>query len=64
MSSQDLFQLYFSTSESGEFSVSWKLANVVPVFKKGKKEDPGNYRPITLTSGKIMENIIFFFRSH
>jgi len=64
MSSQDLFQLYFSTWESGEFSVSWKLANVVPVFKKGKKEDPGNYRPITLTSGKIMENIIFFFRSH
>ncbi|PKU43370.1 rna-directed dna polymerase from mobile element jockey-like [Limosa lapponica baueri] len=46
--------------ESGEFPVDWKLANVVPIFKKGKKEDPGNYRPVSLTSvpGKVMEKVI------
>ena len=46
--------------ESGEVPVDWKLANVVPIFKKGKKEDPGNYRPVSLTSvpGKIMEKVI------
>ena len=38
----------------------WKLANVVPIFKKGGKEFKENYRPISLTSivCKLMESII------
>ncbi|KAJ7403654.1 RNA-directed DNA polymerase from mobile element jockey [Pitangus sulphuratus] len=46
--------------ESREATVDWKLASVVMIFKKGEKEDPGNYRPVSLISvpGKVMEKII------
>ncbi|KGL80412.1 hypothetical protein N309_11639, partial [Tinamus guttatus] len=52
-----IFERSWRTREMLE---DWKKANVTPVFKKGKKEDPGNYRPVSLTSvpGKVMERLI------
>lgn len=41
----------FSLREPEEQSYildAWKKANVVPVFKKREKEDPGNYRAMNL----------------
>ena len=44
----------------GEVPEHWKRANVTPVFKNGRKEDPGNYRPVSLTliPGKVIEQLI------
>ncbi|GAB0182556.1 mitochondrial enolase superfamily member 1 [Grus japonensis] len=46
--------------EIGEVTEDWKKNNVTSVFKKGKKEEPGNYRPLSLTSipGTVMEQLI------
>ncbi|GAB0183616.1 mitochondrial enolase superfamily member 1 [Grus japonensis] len=41
--------------------VDWRLETVTPTHRKGWKEDPGNYRPVSLTlvPSKVMEQIIF-----
>lgn len=45
--------------ESRGVLTDWKLANV-PIFKKGRKEDPDSYMPVRLTStlGKTVEVLI------
>ena len=45
----------------GIFPNKWKKANVVPIFKKGNKQELSNYRPISLLPifAKIFEKIIY-----
>ena len=43
--------LLFNMSYSqGQLPPDWKTAHVVPIHKKGRKDDVENYRPISLTS--------------
>ncbi|CAM4721027.1 unnamed protein product [Lepidochelys kempii] len=38
----------------------WRIDNVTPIFRKGSRSDPGNYRPVSLTSvsDKLVETIV------
>lgn len=56
-------QFFFNSWKCTEVSVDWKLANIVSVFKKGKKEDPGNVS-LTLVPGKFMEIILIAIEKH
>ena len=48
------------TLEDGSMPEDWRTANVTPIIKKGAKNNPGNYRPVSLTSVccKMLESII------
>ena len=52
--------IFTKSYESGVVPHLWRKANIVPLFKKGNKLEPSNYRPISLTSivCKVMERII------
>ena len=45
---------------AGEIPVKWRTAHVMPIFKKGDRHNPANYRPISLTCNpcKCMERIV------
>ena len=44
-----------------KFPSDWKLARVMPSFKKDDKSSPSNYKPISLLScvGKVMERVVY-----
>jgi hypothetical protein len=55
-----LVMIFRHSLSTGEIPADWKRANVTPIFKKGSKADPGNYRPVSLTSVccKILETLV------
>ena len=55
-----LYKFFRKSADERKAPQGWKLGNVPPIYKKGPKEEPGNYRPVCLTSVpcKIFESII------
>ena len=48
--SSPLTLLFNRSYSQGKLPADWKTAHVVPIHKKGRKDDVENYRPISLTS--------------
>ena len=46
---------------SGVFPRRWGQANIIPLYKKGDKKEPSNYRYISLLPlfGKILERVVY-----
>ena len=42
--------IYNNSIATGEIPQEWRSATITPIYKKGKRSDPGNYRPVSLTS--------------
>ena len=55
-----LFILFRKSLDKGQLPLQWKCAHVSPIFKKGNRSSPCNYRPVSLTSVvcKLMETLI------
>ena len=58
--SKPLTLIYRESLRSGQVPEDWTSANITPIFKKGNRSHPLNYRPVSLTSvpSKILERII------
>ena len=52
--------IFNKSISTGEVPKEWKVAEVTAIFKKGNKQEPGNYRPVSLTSitCKVLESLI------
>ena len=56
-----LTKIFIQSIITGIFHEEWKEARVSPLYKSGAKNDPSNYRPISVipTVSKIYEKIIY-----
>ena len=56
-----LCSLFNKSLAWGKFPNDWKIAHLAPIFKSNNKQDPTNYRPISLLSniGKLLERLVF-----
>ena len=58
--SKNLTAIFNKSLSLGKFPEKLKIAQVIPIFKSGSRQDPGNYRPISLLPiiGKVFEKIV------
>ena len=53
-------KLFQKSLDEGYVPEQWRTADISPIFKKGERYEPANYRPVSLTSvtSKCLEHIV------
>jgi hypothetical protein len=53
-------KIFQKSLDTGTLPKDWREAFITPIYKKGDKANPANYRPVSLTSipSKLLEHII------
>ena len=57
---ESIHDIFECSIKTGKVPKKWRRADIMPIYKNGNKEEPLNYRPVSLTSMvcKICEKVI------
>ena len=52
--------IFNKSMATGQIPETWKMAHITPIYKKGNRHLPSNYRPVSLTAvaSKVMESLL------
>ena len=54
---QPIWEVIKSSIDEGRVFKEWKRANIGPIYKRGRKTEPLNYRPVSLTSVVVAKSV-------
>ena len=55
-----LSELFRKSIDEAKLPTEWKVGEVIPIYKKGDRQSPASYRPVSLTAtpSKVLESIV------
>ena len=61
---EPIYMIYEFSLLTSSIPDYWEVANITSIFKGGDRKDPGNYRPVSLTSLLFLDILQLFYSLH